>query len=750
MQYVFNGGTLKCLFAIMLFLSVRSAFSDVAPKKESVTMHGTPAKPYIVTTLDFSEIVNQSVSPPTMLDQHIVTPLHSIPEETVLPPAAPAASDRSTTGISLLPIASPPPTLTYEALPDSYAVGTTTSYIPPDTHGAVGIDKVMVTLNNNVRIQTKSTGEPISTVSLNTFWASTGASSVFDPKIVYDPYNNCWIFAAMSNARSSLSSILVGVSASSDPSGTWYLSRTMVGTVNTWADFPCVGFNKNWIAVSANIFNTGPGSFNSGRLLVFNYPSARAGTLTATSFTNISDVDGGFCLNPAITYSTTQDTLFLASHISSGGATYILSTLTGTPGSPVLTIGANRTNPLGGWVQPSGDILPQAPEPAPGTGTAKVDVGDAYIRSRVVYRNSRVYYSQTVGLPYGGMAHTAVQWVALFTGGNFAEGGRVEDATATSTNGGKWYAYSSLDVNAFGDILLGFSQFSSSQFPSAGYTFKARGDAAGTMREPHIFKAGIDYYHKAFSGSRNRWGDFSNTQVDPVDDYLLWTIQEYSMARVDTGKDSGMWGTWWAKVTPVDPLPIQLAWFTAFSAGTGAVRANWRTISEVNNYGFELEKSTFTADNYQPVPQSFVPGQGTTNSPHDYSFTDTEAQPGIWYYRLKQIDLDGTVHHHDGVRVDLVTSVAGSSLPVTTALEQNFPNPFNPATVIRYQLSVASDVKLAVYDNLGREVALLENERKPAGRYEVMVGGTRLSSGVYIYRLTAGEYVESRKMVLMK
>ncbi len=738
----------RSLLGVVVLLGWAHAAASVPANGESNVMTGISTKPSYVTTIDFSEIARQSSPVSSILDQHFTAPFHSVPEELVTAAVPSTARSTIATGVSLVPIASPAPTQTYEALPDSYAVGTTTSVIPPDTHGAVGIDKVMVTLNNNVRIQTKSTGTPISTVSLNSFWASTGATGVFDPKIVYDPYNNRWIFVAMSNAGSSSSSLLLGVSASSDPTGTWHLSRNVIGTTQFWADFPCVGFNKNWIAVSANMFRISNDLYDSGKLVVFDYPLARTGTFNTTIFANIGS--GGACLNPAVTYSTTLDTLFLVSHIGSSSATYKLSTITGSPGSPVLTIGSNRTNPLGGWYPPGGDILPQAPEPSPGTGTAKVDVGDTFIRSRVVYRNNRVYYSQTVGLPLGGLTHTAVQWVALYTGGNFAEGGRVEDPTATATNGGKWYAYSSLDVNALGDILLGFSQFSSAQFPSAGYTFKARGDAAGTMRDPYILKAGVDYYQKTFSGPSNRWGDFSNTQVDPTDHYLLWTIQEYSMARVGTGNGSGRWGTWWAKVTPLDPVPIQLAWFNAFSAGPGAVKAQWRTISEVNNYGFELEKSASPAEDYQPVPQSFVPGQGTTNTPHDYSFTDVGAQPGVWYYRLKQIDLDGTVHYHDGVRVDIVTGVAGSSLSLNTALEQNYPNPFNPRTGVRFQVSVVSHVRLVVYDLLGREVGVLVDEVKPVGTYEASFDAAGLPSGLYVYRLTAGQYSESRKMVLMK
>jgi hypothetical protein len=85
-----------------------------------------------------------------------------------------------------------------------------------------------------------------------------------------------------------------------------------------------------------------------------------------------------------------------------------------------------------------------------------------------------------------------------------------------------------------------------------------------------------------------------------------------------------------------------------------------------------------------------------------------------------------------------------------TSLEQNFPNPFNPGTVIRYDVATAGQVNLTIYDILGRQVMVAVDELKPPGRYEVAFDGARLASGVYIYRLTAGPYVETRKMLLLK
>ncbi|HEX8424416.1 MAG TPA: hypothetical protein VF634_13445, partial [Pyrinomonadaceae bacterium] len=182
----------------------------------------------------------------------------------------------------------------------------------------------------------------------------------------------------------------------------------------------------------------------------------------------------------------------------------------------------------------------------------KIDSRDSRILN-TVYRNGSIYFCQTVGLPAGrqpaAIDRTAAQWVQANTSGDFIQGGRVEDPSATQS-GGKWYAYPSLTVNRENSVLMGFSQFSADGFASAAYAFRAASDAAGTMREPVVYKDGEGYYEKTLGGPRNRWGNYSNTQVDPANDRDFWTIQEYAETPAGTGADSGRWGTWWARVVP--------------------------------------------------------------------------------------------------------------------------------------------------------------------------------------------------------
>ncbi|MBM2845272.1 MAG: pyrrolo-quinoline quinone [Bacteroidetes bacterium] len=200
----------------------------------------------------------------------------------------------------------------------------------------------------------------------------------------------------------------------------------------------------------------------------------------------------------------------------------------------------------------------------------------------------------------------------------------------------------------------------------------------------------------------------------------------------------------------VTALPIQLGSFTGGVVSPNAVRLEWVTLSEVNNYGFEIQKSDTTQQRYQTIPNSFIPGHGTTNEPQHYSFIDSTVTSGVWYYRLKQIDLDGTIHYCDGVRVNVLTGVKEKETPTVFSLSQNYPNPWNPSTTIHYGLHQTSYVMLTVYNTLGQQVAQLVNEQQQAGYHDVVFRGDELASGVYFYRLYAGEFVQTKKLLLLK
>jgi|GEM_PF-3018875 len=196
------------------------------------------------------------------------------------------------------------------------------------------------------------------------------------------------------------------------------------------------------------------------------------------------------------------------------------------------------------------------------------------------------------------------------------------------------------------------------------------------------------------------------------------------------------------------PLPITLASFTGHAMSNG-VRLDWTTLTEVNNYGFEIEKSQMQATGYQMIPSSFIPGHGTTTDPHTYTYMDLTATSGTWYYRLKQTDLDGTVHYSEPILIQVLTSVKEVA-PVAFALNQNYPNPFNPQSEIKFSVETTGRATLEVYNIAGELVATLFDGVAEAGQYYRVQFGSGMASGVYFYRLQTGTKSDLKKMLLLK
>jgi len=170
------------------------------------------------------------------------------------------------------------------------------------------------------------------------------------------------------------------------------------------------------------------------------------------------------------------------------------------------------------------------------------------------------------------------------------------------------------------------------------------------------------------------------------------------------------------------------------------VTISWTTSIETNNLGFDIERKT---DNSIFTKIGFIQGKGTTRVKQSYSFTDNNLISGSYTYRINQIDINGTVHLLKEINV-----IVG--MPTVYSLEQNFPNPFNPATTIKYQLPKAGFVTLKIFDVLGREVTTLVNQYQFAGRFSVDFNASKLSSGVYIYELKTPDYNSCKKMILIK
>ncbi len=193
------------------------------------------------------------------------------------------------------------------------------------------------------------------------------------------------------------------------------------------------------------------------------------------------------------------------------------------------------------------------------------------------------------------------------------------------------------------------------------------------------------------------------------------------------------------------PLPIELSSFTSATHGNNVV-LTWETATETNNFGFQIERSVDKPELWRTI--GFVQGAGAANSPNAYTFVEHDLLPGKYLYRLKQIDTDGTFKYVDPIEVDI------GDVPGGFGLSQNFPNPFNPLTTIAFAVAERSDVAIRMYDMIGREVQVLVEREFVPGNYRVSFDGTNVSSGVYVFRMTAAygrsRFIETRQFVLMK
>jgi uncharacterized protein YjdB len=464
--------------------------------------------------------------------------------------------------------ASPLPTDTFEAVLD---LGTN---IPPDTHGAVDANYCMTATNSQVKIQTRS-GGPVSAVTLNAFWASVTSGGTFDPRVHYDPYTNRWIVVAVCDAALSTSSILIAVSQTNDPTGLWWMYKILAdGTGVNWLDFPDVGFNGKWITVTGNFFTNSTNTFVAADVFVFDKANLLSGaSATYTSFLQ----PGDFTICPALTYNATTGNMFLVDSYNGtnfGGGVMQLWKISGAVGSESMTSVSFPQATGFNWQQNS--FAATGPTPgadfAPQSGTSNLIQTNDDRLDQVVFMNNTLWFAHTIFVPYSGSVNptrSSVQWWQIDTFGNPIQIGTIDDPTNTN-----FYAFPTMTPNGTDDALVGFSTFSATTHPSAAYSLRMHTDPADSMRPIQVYRHGQNTYFKKFSGSKDRWGDYSAACIDPVNMTDFWTVQEASANPANT------WDTWWAHVKLCSP-PAAVSGITPVCVGASvtvsddSVGGNW-------------------------------------------------------------------------------------------------------------------------------------------------------------------------------
>ncbi len=265
------------------------------------------------------------------------------------------------------------------------------------------------------------------------------------------------------------------------------------------------------------------------------------------------------------------------------------------------------------------------------------------------------------------------------------------------------------------------------------------------------------YYSNSIDGGAT-WSP-NERLSDYFDSHIGWPNQQKMGDYFDMFSDinganlawaatfNGEQDVYYSYITDTTIVPVELLSFSS-SVAANVVTLNWSTATELNNHGFEIERSSDKTN----LPDGkaiwrtigFREGSGTTSEPQQYSYSDklSDIASAKLYYRLKQIDFNGSFEYSDIVEVEIAPSVF--------SLSQNYPNPFNPTTIIKYAMSSKQYTSLKVYDVLGNEVATLVNEEKEAGIYEVEFSATGITSGIYFYKLQAGSFVETMKMIIIK
>lgn len=173
------------------------------------------------------------------------------------------------------------------------------------------------------------------------------------------------------------------------------------------------------------------------------------------------------------------------------------------------------------------------------------------------------------------------------------------------------------------------------------------------------------------------------------------------------------------------------------------VLLKWITITELNNAGFEIERTAVNTERLNWKNIGFVKGNGTTNHINEYSFQDYIYKRGFYKYRIKQIDLNGAFTYLPEIEIHVI-------LTEDFSLSQNYPNPFNPFTNINFTIGKPVNVTLKIFDILGNEITTLVNEERQAGDYKINFNAEGISSGIYYYQLKAGNFISAKKMILVR
>jgi hypothetical protein len=485
--------------------------------------------------------------------------------------------------------------------------------IPPDPHGAAGPDHVVSVVNTSIEWHTKAGTQVTSTSLANFFAALTPLTLTFDPKVIYDQYNERFVVVTLERTDTAdgdaadTSRIFVAVSDDDDPEGVWYTqaisSMITIDSTPSWADYPGLAVDDEVVYLAYNMFSFGPVvSFTGQRLWIIDKTGLYAGGTSAVTVHDPATESGGFevTMQPAHMFGTPPGSVgtFLAyySGITDGADEALGVIRVDDPlGTPTFTnqfvdLGNIEANPL--------STLPGAPQPFTTTLIATNDRRAL----NAVWRDDALWVAMSIMPAAGGdMGEVTAHWVKIDTSTlaalSVADQG---NAGGDDIDSGAFTFFPSVMVDQDGNMGIGFALSGPSTYPGAYYTGRRAGDPAGTTESTGVMAAGLESYKRTFGGSRNRWGDYSGMALDPSDEETFWVYNEYALAGFDTFGDgeTGRWGTRWGKFgfkplpdvtivsdSPDPSLPGQIVAITVTVTGTLGLPTGVVTVTASSGQG---------------------------------------------------------------------------------------------------------------------------------------------------------------------
>ena len=443
-------------------------------------------------------------------------------------------------------------------------------FVPPDPIGAAGTDRVIGVVNTMIEAHDK-TGTLLWRDALADFFAPLAPTTfTFDPKVVYDHYEGRFVVVTLEKVETgtnpdpgNTSFIMLAVSKTATPAtataADWFFhkidSKTTIGWVDHWADYPGFELDEEAVYITNNMFaHDGAATVFGVRLWIVDKGVVGGFYAGSAAAVTVHDPYAG----SGVKTTTMPALVFGAGGAGPGIGTYLVS-FSGIAFGGIESVQVVRVDdPLGTPIFTQefvsvGDIdtdvgeLPDAPQ----FGTATlIEVNDRRCLD-CVWRNDELWCTTTIN-PNSGpdTGETTAHWFKLLT--SAVPGGAITLADQGNIGGediasGTYTFFSSVAVNSLGDAKFGFSASSPTTFAGAFLTGRRPGDTAGTVRATETVHAGEDFYVRTFGDTRNRWGDYSGISVDPTNDVTFWVFNEYAAERgtVISGED-GRWGTAWA------------------------------------------------------------------------------------------------------------------------------------------------------------------------------------------------------------